>query len=147
MTHAEIAAALNRLDWSATSAQHQLAVSAAVETLKPLYAKAVERIGAKDAAELMAAFPVIPFPVKPRTCWTVLCHLDGGRWCCGSHFDPQTAWQWIVEQVAKQHDCVEGAIDCVASDDPLYEGDDLVTIDGLPVYRIQHTAQAFPVSR
>lgn len=37
MTNAELARRLSQLDWSSTSLQHQLAISAAVETLSVSY--------------------------------------------------------------------------------------------------------------
>lgn len=120
MSPADLAQRIAALDWSATSLQHQLAISAAVETLSG------------------KALPtnIVTLPVKPRTCWTTLYHLDGRKWASSSHFGPNGAWSWIVETVAAEHGCAEDAVHCAESND--YNGDDLVTVDGLPLYRIQH---------
>lgn len=80
---------------------------------------------------------VIPLPVRQRTCWTTLHQLDGRPWATSSHFGPSGAWAWIVESVAHEHGCGEDQIGCLESGEE-YDCDDLVTVDGLPVYRIQH---------
>lgn len=123
----EVAEHLAALDWSATSSTHQLAVSAAVETLHTMVAFAPEPSN------------VVALPVRPRTCWTTLCHLDGRRWATSSHFGPGGAWAWIVEAVMEEHGVGEDDVHCVESgEDQPYDCDDLVTVDGLPVYRITH---------
>lgn len=120
MTPQDIANRLKALDWSGVPVEHQLAASAAAQALAPSN--------------------VIPLPVKPRTCWTVIAQLDGRRWATGSHFGPEGAWGWIVDTVAHEHGCSEDQIGNLEGDEDQYDGDDLVTIDGLPAYRIQHTA-------
>lgn len=121
MTPADIAQRLTALDWSNTSLQHQLAVGAAIETLR-------------------APSNVVTLPVKPRTCWTSLHHLDGRRWTSSSGFGPGQAWQWIVETVAAEHGVSEDQITGAESDETQpFDCDDLVCIDGVPVYRIRHS--------
>lgn len=122
MSPADIAQRIAALDWSATSLQHQLAVTAAVETLK----------GFEPSN-------VVALPVRPRTYWTTICQLDGREWATSSHFGPSGAWSWIVETVAHEHGVSEDQVGCAESgEDQPYDCDDLVTIDGLPVYRIRH---------
>lgn len=124
MNPADLAQRIAALDWSATSLQHQLAVTAAVETLKGF--------------EPMQS-NVIALPVQKRTCWTTLHQLDGREWATSSHFGPGGAWAWIVESVAHEHSVSEDQVGCAESgEDQPYDCDDLVTIDGLPVYRIRH---------
>jgi hypothetical protein len=119
----DLASRIAALDWSGTSLQHQLGVAAAVETI----------MGFGGAAPSN----VVALPVRPRTCWTTLCHLDGREWARSSHFGPEGAWGWIVDTVTHEHGCNSDDIHCAESDE--YDGDDLVTVDGLPMYRIQHT--------
>jgi hypothetical protein len=129
MSPADLAQRIAALDWSATSLQHQLAISAAILTLS------------QGNASMPAPAPsnVIALPVRQRTCWTTLHHLDGREWATSSHFGPGGAWAWIVESVAHEHSVSDDQIGCAESgDDQPYDGDDLVTIDGLPVYRIRH---------
>lgn len=135
MSPADLAQRIAALDWSATSLQHQLAITAAVETLK-----GIEMLN-PDPLVTFAPEPsnVISLPVKPRTCWTTLCRLDGRPWATSSHFGPEGAWSWILETVAHEHGCGEDDVHCAESgEDQPYDCDDLVTIDGLPVYRIRH---------
>jgi hypothetical protein len=119
MTPADIAEQLRALDWSATSAQHQLAVSAAAETLAP-------------------PSNVIPLPVKQKTRWTVIKLLDGELVHSSHDFGVTGAWNWIVDTVTAEHGCDEDAVGSLEGTEGAYDGDDLVTIDGLPVYRIEH---------
>jgi hypothetical protein len=86
---------------------------------------------------------VVTLPVKPRTSWTVLRHLDGRRWACSSGFGPGGAWSWIVESVMAEHGVNEDAIGNREGVEDQYDGDDLVTVDGEPVYRIEHTVSPF----
>jgi hypothetical protein len=121
MNPAELAKRVAALDWSATSLQHQLAVCAAVETLKGL--------------EVMQT-NVVTLPARSRTRWTQICQLDGREWA--STIDG--AWGWIVETIAAEHCVHEDRIGSLESgEDAPYDCDDLVTIDGLPAYRIQHS--------
>lgn len=122
MTPTEIAEHLSRLDWSATSSTHQLAVSAAAESLRE-------------------PTNIVRLPVRPRTCWTTLCHLDGRRWASSSGFGPEGAWSWIVDTVAHEHGVTDDQIGGLEDLDGIYDHDDLVTVDGLPVYRVQHFAK------
>ncbi len=144
MSPAELAQRIAALDWSATSLQHQLAVSAAVETLKgfdTMTADTKETVlsGVAINQIFQSSQNVVALPVRPRTCRTTLHQLDGRAWATSSHFGPDGAWGWIVETVAHEHGASENAIHCAESDD--YDGDDLVTIDGLPVYRIRHLSK------
>lgn len=125
MTPLELAAHLTALDWSGTSSTHQLAVSAAAETLRDMIVFAPEISN------------VVKLPVRQRTCWTTLHHLDGRAWASSSHFGPEGAWSWIVDTVAHEHGVNEDAVGCLESGDE-YDHDDLVTVDGLPVYRVRH---------
>lgn len=127
MSPADLAQRIAALDWSATSLQHQLAVTAAVETLKGI--------------EPMTPCNVVVLPVQKRTCWTVLCQMDGREWARSSHFGPGGAWNWILETVAHEHSVSEDQIGGLESgEDEPYDCNDLVTIDGLPVYRIIHVS-------
>ena len=118
MSPAELARRIAALDWSATSLQHQLAVSAACATLKGFEPMQTN---------------VVQLPVRPRTCWTTLCHLDGREWARSSHFGPGGAWNWILDAVQEEHGVNEDQIGCIETDDG-----DVVTIDGEPIYRIEH---------
>ncbi len=131
MSPADLAQRIAALDWSGVSLQHQLAVTAAVETLRKTLPTAPPE-----------PCNVVVLPVRQRTCWTTICHLDGRTWSTSSHFGPGGAWSWIVESVAHEHSVSENQVGCIESDaEGPYDGDDLVTIDGLPVYRIQHLAK------
>jgi hypothetical protein len=141
MIPADLAQRIAALDWSACSLQHQLAVTAAVETLKGFEPVTIPE---RPSGRMTACVPsnVVPLPVYPRTCWTTLHQLDGRPWATSSHFGPGGAWNWIVETVAHEHGISEDAIHCAESgEDQPYDCDDLVTIDGLPVYRIRHLAK------
>lgn len=118
MSPAEAANMLAALNWSGVPLGHQMAVSAALETLRG---------------------NVIPLPARPRTRWTSICHLHGGKWATSSGFGPDGAWGWILETVAHELGVSEDQIGCAESgEDQPYDCDDLVTVDGLPVYRIRH---------
>ncbi|KRQ11900.1 hypothetical protein AOQ73_05695 [Bradyrhizobium pachyrhizi] len=150
MNPADLANRLAALDWSGVSLEHQLAVSAALETIRSLAPK-VESMTATEIATGTAhrldgraidSSNVIALPVRKRTCWTTLCHLDGHEWARASHFGPQGAWSWIVETVAAEHGISEDQIKGAESgEDQPYDCDDLVLVDGLPVYRIRHLAE------
>lgn len=66
---------------------------------------------------------------------TRLLHLDGREWASAGFMGPGDAWGWIVESVAAECECAEDDVHCV--EDP-EGGGDLVTVDGLPCYRIAH---------
>jgi hypothetical protein len=143
MSPAEIVERIAALDWSATSLQHQLAVGAAVETLKGMESVMTESVPIEVLSgvainQIYQNSNVIALPVRPRTCWTTICHLDGREWARSSHFGPEGAWGWIVESVAAEHGVSEDQVGSLEGSEESYDGDDLVTIDGLPVYRIQH---------
>lgn len=124
MSPGELASRIAALDWSGASLQHQLAVCAAVETLKQL--------------EPLVQIASNVVPIRTLTRWTVICNLVGVPWMKSCHFGPEGAWGWIVESVAHELECDEEQIGCLESDaEGPYNGDDLVTVDGLPVYRIQ----------
>lgn len=139
MTPLDLAQRIAALDWSATSLQHQLAVSAAILTLTQGNAPMPSPAPQSTLDDLLAVRPcnVTVLPIKARTCWTTLHHLDGRPWATSSHFGPGGAWAWIVESVREEHACSEDAVGCLESGEE-YDGDDLVTVDGLPVYRIRH---------
>ena len=100
---------------------------------------AFRKVNADGSCETVEASNVIALPVRPRTCWTTLHQLDGRPWATSSHFGPGGAWEWIVETVAHEHGVNEDQVGCAESgEDQPYDCDDLVTIDGLPVYRIGH---------
>lgn len=90
---------------------------------------------------------VTPLPVTPRTSWTVLKNLDGARVHTSSGFSAGGAWSWIVDTVADEYGMSETEADeRIGSREGVedqYDGDDLVTVDGEPVYRIEHTATPF----
>lgn len=129
MSPADLAQRIAALDWSGVPLTHRLAVTAAVETLKAV----------SPAPKPAAACNVVVLPVPHRSSWTALHRLDGTRWTANSHFGPGNAWNWILETVAAEYGVSEDQINCAESgDDQPYGCDDLVTIDGLPVLRIQH---------
>jgi hypothetical protein len=95
-------------------------------------------MGDGGMAQIVAASRVTSLPVKPRTSWTTLKHLNGRRWATSSGFGPGGAWSWILETVAHEHGVSEDQIGNREGVEDEFEGDDLVTIDGVPVYRIDH---------
>jgi hypothetical protein len=68
--------------------------------------------------------------------WIRLLHLDGREWCSAGFTGPGSAWDWIAETVAHELSCSEEAVGCLESE----EDGDLVTVDGLPCYRIARRA-------
>jgi hypothetical protein len=125
---ADLAQRIAALDWSATSLQHQLAVTAAVATLNALepHAPQVES-------------NVVALPVRPRTRWTTLYHMDGRKWATSSHFGPEGAWNWVVETVAHEWGVTEDQVSSLEGSEDQYDNDDVVTIDGIPTYRLRHS--------
>lgn len=121
MTPAEAAATLAALNWSSVPHEHQIAVSGALETLKTLAPPS----------------NVIPLPVRPRTKWTKICQLDGREWASSTHFEPGGAWDWIVETVMHEQGVSEERVSSLEGSEDQFDGDDIVTVDGLPVYRIR----------
>lgn len=158
MQSTDLAQRLAALDWSATSLEHQLAVSAAVETLggAPMPVPYPHQVGSPyfdgaEAFECHQTFPlpasvmqclhptasnVVALPVAPRTRWTRLYDLKGNLWASSCHFGAEGAWGWVLETVAAEHGVSEDQISSLEGLD-----DDLVTIDGLPVYRLRHVAK------
>lgn len=59
-----------------------------------------------------------------------LLHLDGRPWASAGFLDG-SSWTWIANTVARECECDEDQVGCVESDDG-----DLITVDGLPVYRV-----------
>lgn len=162
MSPADLAQRLAALDLSGVSLQHRLAVSAAVETLKAIApittAESAElfkpgefktRIALPVSAEVFAGLGGVIRTDKPNnvvslpvTRWTRLYHLDGTLWASASHFGPEGAWGWVLETVAAVHGVSEDQISSGESDETQpYDCDDLVTVDGLPVYRVRHTSK------
>jgi hypothetical protein len=149
MKPAEAAKMLADLNWSGMPTPHQIAVSAALETLKGLTEPDPRKLAMSSAygnsnerfkpAEFQN---VVALPVPPRTRWTRLYHLDGRIWSSASHFGPEGAWGWVLETVAHEHGVSEDQISSAESDETQpYDCDDLVLIDGLPVYRLRHVAK------
>jgi hypothetical protein len=142
MKPAEAVAKLAALNWSGVPAEHQLAVSAALETLKGLAlppAVHFQVVGrAKRELQAIERHNVIALPV---TRWTRLYNLDGSLWLSSCHFGPEGAWGWVLESVAHEHGVDEDQISSLEGDDSQYDGDDLVTIDGVPAYRLRHTSK------
>jgi hypothetical protein len=114
MTPRELASRIAALDWSGTSLQHQLAVTAAVETIRAI-----------EPPRLAVVSSSI------RT--VRLLHMDGRQWCTAGFIGPESAWSWIVETVAHELSCNEDDVHCAESD----EGD-VVTVNGEPCYRVAH---------
>jgi hypothetical protein len=157
MNPAEAAAKLAALNWSGVPTEHQIAVSAALETLKeiampsaPRYEQMVGRIKREPKGVAMvldfetapiARHNVVALPLAPRTRWTRLYNLDGSLWLSSCHFGPEGAWGWVLESVAHEHGVDEDQIASLEGDDSQYDGDDLVTIDGVPAYRLRHVAK------
>jgi hypothetical protein len=149
LTNAALADRIAALDWSATSLQHQLAVTAAVETLRKQGAPSAERFFSRPSTEgaqpqlksgttaddLLCA--VLPFsalrdrspellrgaayvPDKRVT----LRRLDGST-AATALLARADRWDWIVETTCELLSCSPDAVDM---------DDDTVTVDGLPVF-------------
>jgi hypothetical protein len=159
MTPTELAVRLSAMDWSSTSLQHQLAISAAVTTLSgkdmPVsypYQPGDPRFDGADAFECHQTFPLQQANHCDTRCDNVidlseaflrerasrgrtvrLLHLDGTPFV-EKAFKPGPAdapWAWIRETVAGELGCAPESVGCV---DAPEGGGDLVTVDGLPVY-------------
>lgn len=77
-----------------------------------------------------------PRPLElPRVRFVRLLHLDGREWASAGFIGPYDAWGWIVDSVVAEHGVHEDDVGCL--EDP-EGGGDLVTVDGLPLYRIAH---------
>jgi hypothetical protein len=50
--------------------------------------------------------------------------------------DPGAPWAWIVETVAAELGVPESQVGCLEPDNDEDGGGDYVTVDGLPVYRV-----------
>lgn len=155
MTPDEIATSLD-----VASLTHQIAMSAAVQELLTLPAgdprAAALKIAMGTAYGRMATIPaprsnVIPLPVKQATRWTVIKTLDGAHWASSHDFGVTGAWSWIVDTVAAELEMSETEADeriaSLEGSEDQFDGDDLVTVDGLPVYRIEHTRTPFQNNR
>jgi hypothetical protein len=148
MKPAEAAKMLADLNWSGVPTTHQVAVSAALETLKSLTEPDPRKLakntayGNSNERFRPAEFKnVVALPVAPRTRWTRLYNLDGSLWLSSCHFGPEGAWGWVLESVAHEHGVDEDQISSLEGDDSQYDGDDLVTVDGVPAYRLRHTSK------
>lgn len=74
---------------------------------------------------------------RPRSAvYTVrLLHLDGSPWCSAGFLPgdpPGSHWAWIVETVAREWSVDEDQVGTLETDDG-----DVVTVDGLPVCRVE----------
>lgn len=150
MQPSELAARLTSLDWSDTSLQHQLAISCVVETLRAERRVRVLMTSATpmDTNDSRRFFPIpadtaphaLPIghnvvalvrPGAAKHARTVtLLHLDGSTFRAAD-FAPGLAsapWNWIAKTVAAELGCEVEAVGCAEND--------LVTVDGLPVYRV-----------
>lgn len=70
-----------------------------------------------------------------RTVTVRLYHLDGRPWASAGFlppFQPGATWDWIRETVAHECECDPDQVGCMESDDG-----DLITVDGMPVYRVE----------
>lgn len=76
-------------------------------------------------------------PPAARTRWTTICHLDGREWARSSHFGPSGAWDWIVESVQEEWGVRADQVGSLEGVEDQWDGNDVVTIDGVPSYRIQ----------
>ena len=72
----------------------------------------------------------------PQLRWIRLCDPKTGTEAFAAGFDgPCSAWGWIVETVAHEHGCHEDDVHC---EEDMEGGGDLVTVDGVALYRIRH---------
>jgi hypothetical protein len=142
----DLAERITALDWSACSLQHQLAVSAAVETLRgePLYVQVVGRAkrNLPEPVFVPSLDNVIAHPALARTHRTVaLVTLDTNHTFASAGFSGGCAgdsWEWIVSTVAAELGCHVDQVGCVeGSEDGAQGTGDFVTVDGLPVYLIE----------
>jgi hypothetical protein len=78
---------------------------------------------------------LIPFP-RPALRHITLLQLDGRPWATAGFTGPSDAWGWVAETVAHEHAVSEDDVGCI--EDPDGAGLDLVTVEGMPVYRIFH---------
>lgn len=71
--------------------------------------------------------------VRPSPVLTIrLYHLDGRPWCSAGFLPPYTGqWGWIADTVAAECGCDEDQVGTLETDDG-----ELVTVDGLPCYKI-----------
>lgn len=122
MTPHQLAARIVTLDWSTLPLQHQLAICAVLETLLSLPAMEPP----------VTPCNVLPFPNVTHR-WVRILHLDGREWCKAGFTGPSDSWAWVQETVAHELGCSEDDVGCAESEDG-----DLVTVDGLPAYRIAH---------
>jgi hypothetical protein len=120
----ELAQRIAAMDWSGCDLQHQLAVVAACETLNGL-----------DAP---ASLPNNVVMLRPTHRTVRLVTLDGRELASADFCGPESAWSWIADTAAREVGCAPDDVHCL--EDP-GNGGDLVTVDGLPVYRIVHGAR------
>lgn len=85
---------------------------------------------------------VLPFPAAPRMHRTVQLVSLTGHVFASAGFptadrDPGAPWDWIVETVAHELSVREDQIGALESDNDDDAGGDYVTVDGLPVYRVE----------
>lgn len=128
MTNAELARRLSALDWSNTSLQHQLAISAAVDTLSGTPLPAHHCGAARHVDNVIDLTEVFQRERTQRGRTVALTRLDGTPFTSRA-FTPGPAdapWAWIAETVSKELGVAPEAVGCV---DPNW-----VTVDGLPVY-------------
>lgn len=139
MSPAELAQRIAALDWSGTSTEHQLAVSAAVETLKGL-----EPMNAQQPVTIYTNVVALHRPKTMRH--VTLLHLDGHPWHTAGFLpgDAGAPWAWIVETVSREHECSEEAVGCAEPDED-EGGGDFVTIDGERAYRVK--IGPYPITR
>lgn len=131
MSPVELAKRLSDLDWSATSLQHQLAVTAAILTLSQ-----DNQMQALPVHENVVA--LVPKGTTPTMRHVTLLHLDGRQWATAG-FLPGCAgapWAWIQEIVAHEHECSEDDVGCAEPDED-EGGGDFVTVRGEPYYRVK----------
>lgn len=87
---------------------------------------------------------VLSFPAaKMPTHRTVrLLRLDGTEFASAGfpvtgRPDPGAPWAWIQETVAHELGVAEDSVGCLEPDNDEDAGGDYVTVDGLPVYRVE----------
>jgi hypothetical protein len=135
MNPAQLAQRIAALDWNlpGLTLQHLLAVTAAVETLKDM--------PVENETNVIPMLPTVLPVLRPealRGCEYVparrvtLTRLDGTPFA-DALCSRADRWEWVQEVVTEELRCYPEQVGCMESADG--EGD-LVTVDGLPVFRI-----------
>lgn len=131
MTPAALADRIAALDWSGVSLQHRLAVTAACETLRKQEASATPSTYGASASLTNVVALRGPSPELLRGAEYVpgkrvtLTNLVDGTPVASALLARAERWAWIVETTCSLLSC---------SPEDVAMADDIVTVDGLPVF-------------